>query len=46
MFVEDKKRFQSSNISWIWSNLFSAEDNKVREHDHVTGKYSFCSFEL
>ena len=30
--AEDKRSFKSSK-------LFSAEDNKVRDHDHVTGKY-------
>ena len=39
MSEEDKKRFQSSNKCWICNKLFVADDNKVRDHDHVTGKY-------
>ena len=39
MSEEDEKRFQSSNKYWIYNKLFAAEDNKVRDHDHVTGKY-------
>ena len=36
---EDKKRSHSSNKCWICNKLFVADDNKVRDHDHVTGKY-------
>ena len=36
---EDKKRFQSSNKCWICNKLFTDEDKKVRDHDHITGKY-------
>ena len=39
MSVEDEERFQLSNKCWICNKLFVAEDNKVRDHDHVTGKY-------
>ena len=39
MSTKDEKRFQSSNKCWICNKLFVAEDNKVRGHDHVTGKY-------
>ena len=39
MSEEDKKIFQSSNKCWICNKLFVADDNKVRDHDHVTGKY-------
>ena len=39
MSAEDEERFQPSNKSWICSKLFSVGDNKVRDHDHVTGKY-------
>ena len=37
--VEDEKRFQSSNKYWIWNKSFTDEDKKVRDHDHITGKY-------
>ena len=47
MSVEDEKSFKSINKYWICNKLFTAEDNKVRDHDHVTGKYrGFCSLEL
>ena len=36
---EDKKRFQSSNKCWICNKLFTDEDKKVRDHDHIKGKY-------
>ena len=39
MFAEDEKRFQSSNKCSICNRIFAAEDNKVRDHDHVTEKY-------
>ena len=37
--LEDEKRFQSSNKCWICNKLFTKEDIKVRDHDHVAGKY-------
>ena len=39
MSVEDKRSFKSSNKRWICNKQFAAEDNKVTDHDHVTGKY-------
>ena len=39
MSVEDEKRFGSSNKCWICNKLFIDEDKKVRDHDHITGKY-------
>ena len=39
MSVEDEKSFKSSNKCWIFNKLFAAGDNKVRDLDHVTGKY-------
>ena len=38
MSVEDEESFKSSNKCWICNKLFAAEDNKVRDHDHVTRK--------
>ena len=35
-----KKSFKSSNKCWICNKLFVAEDNKVRDRGHATGKYS------
>ena len=39
MSAEDEMRLQSSNKCWICNKLFVAEDNEVRDHDHVAGKY-------
>ena len=39
MSLEDEERFQSSNKCWICNKLFTDEDNKVRDHDHITGRY-------
>ena len=39
MSVEDEGRFQSSNKSWICNKLFTEEDKKERDRDHITGKY-------
>ena len=39
MSIEDGKIFQSSNKYWICNKLFNVRDNKVTDHDHVTGKY-------
>ena len=45
MSVEDERSFKSSNKYWICNKLFAKEDNKIRDHDHATGKW-FCSLEL
>ena len=39
MFAEVEQRFQSSNKCWIYDKLFDVDDNKVRGHCHLTGKY-------
>ena len=39
MSAEDEERLQSSKKCWICNKLFDMGDNKVRDHDHVTGKY-------
>ena len=39
MTAEDEKDFKSSNKCWICHGLYAKGDNKVRDHDHVTGKY-------
>ena len=39
MSVEDEIRCQSQIINWICNKLFFEEDNKVIDHDHITGKY-------
>ena len=39
MSAEDERRFQLSNKCWICNKLIVAGNDKVRDHDHVTGKY-------
>ena len=39
MSAKDEERFQSSNKCWICDKLIDLGDNKVRDHDHITGKY-------
>ena len=40
MFLEDEKRFQSSNKFSICNKILDVKDNKVRDHDHITEKYA------
>ena len=35
---EDEEKFQSSNKCWICEKLIDDEDEKVRDHCHVTEK--------
>ena len=39
MSAKDEERFQSINKCRICNKLFVAEDNKVRDHCHITGKH-------
>ena len=39
MTPEQNEKFERSNIGWICSKLIDFEDNKVRDHCHITGKY-------
>ena len=39
MSTDDEERFQSGNKCLICDKLFDVGDNKVRDHDNVTGKY-------
>ena len=39
MSMEDEKRLQLSNKCWICNKLFTDEDQKERDNDHITGKY-------
>ena len=39
MSSEEKERFVQGNISWICNKLING-DEKVRDHYHVSGKYS------
>ena len=40
MFVKDEKTFKSKNKCWLCSKLFARGGNKVKNHDHIAGKYS------
>ena len=35
---EEEKQFESSNMSWICEKLIESDDEKVREHCHITEK--------
>ena len=37
---EDKRKFQLNNKGWICNKLFTAEDNKVRNLDHLTRSFT------
>ena len=36
---EEEEQFQSSNICWICEKLIDDDNEKVRDHCHVTGKF-------
>ena len=36
---EEKEQFQSSNTCWICEKLIDNDDEKVRDHCHLTGKF-------
>ena len=39
MTAEENEEFERRNICWICGKLIENEDNKVRDHCHITGKY-------
>ena len=39
MSEKDEEEFQSSNTCWICKKLIDDEDEKVRDHCHITGKF-------
>ena len=39
MTAEENEKFEMTNICWICGKLISFDDNKVRDHCHITGKY-------
>ena len=39
MSAEENERFEMTNICFICVKLISLDDNKVRDHCHITGKY-------
>ena len=38
--AKEEERFQLTNSCWICDKLFDVGDDKVRDHCHITGKYS------
>ena len=39
MSEKEQEQFQSNNICWICKKLIDDDDEKVRDHCHVTGKF-------
>ena len=39
MTAEENEEFERSNIYWICGKLINLDDQKVRDHCHITGKY-------
>ena len=39
MSEKEEERFQSSNICWICKKLIDSNNEKVRDHCHITGKF-------
>ena len=39
IMIEEEEQFRSSNICWICEKLIDDDDEKVRDHCHVTGKF-------
>ena len=38
MSEEEEYLFQQSNSCWVWKKLINNDEEKVRDHCHVTGK--------
>ena len=36
---EEEEQFQSSNTCWICEKLIDDDDEEVRDHCHITGKF-------
>ena len=39
IMIEEEEYFQSSNTCWICEKPIEVDDEKVREHCHITGKF-------
>ena len=37
--TEEEEQLQSSNMCWICKKLTDDDDEKVRDHCHITGKF-------
>ena len=49
MTAEENEEFERSNICWICGKLIDLDDNKVRDHCHIFGKYrgsNHCNINL
>ena len=49
MSEKEEKQFQSSNICWICEKLIDDDDEKIKDHCHVTGKFrgaAHCSCKM
>ena len=38
IITEEEENFQSSNTCWIHENLIESDDEKVKDHCHITRK--------
>ena len=45
MTEEEKHLFQKSNNSWICKKIINNDEEKVRDHCHVTGKFRGAAHE-
>ena len=39
IMTEEQEQFQSSNSCWICQKLIDDDDEKVRDHCHISGKF-------
>ena len=39
IITEEEDQYQSSNTCWICRKLIDHEDEKVKDHCHVTGRF-------
>ena len=39
IMTEEEEQFQSSSTCWICEKLIDEDDEKVRDHCHITGKF-------
>ena len=44
MSEEEEEQFQSSNTCWICEKLIEDDDEKVRDHCNVTGKFRGATY--
>ena len=39
MSEKEEEKFQSSTMCWMFEKLIDDEDEKIRDHCHITGKF-------